>query len=198
MNPQNAAPSPENEKKEKRIRQIVSDGASQNKPGLFGKIFFMFIDVINMELKEKARPAVTDMIVDMLIDGIQNIAYSGDSRKRSVSGRNSYDRSSYRNYQQISSPPPIKGQRAEPQKISKNTYSDITVKTRSEADDVLDYIAEIISQFRAATVADLYDMVGIRSEYTDQYYGWTDIQGAYVQRDRDGWLVHLPKPTPLN
>jgi hypothetical protein len=48
------------------------------------------------------------------------------------------------------------------------------------------------------SVADLYDLVGVTGNYTDNKYGWTDIRSASVIRVRDGYMLKLPKALPLN
>ena len=47
-------------------------------------------------------------------------------------------------------------------------------------------------------IADLYDLVGMDSNYTDNRYGWTNLRSAQVVRVRDGYLLKLPKALPLN
>lgn len=48
------------------------------------------------------------------------------------------------------------------------------------------------------SVADLYDLVGINGNYTDNKYGWFNIRTASVVRVRDGYMIKLPKAVPLN
>ena len=48
------------------------------------------------------------------------------------------------------------------------------------------------------SVADLYDLVGISGNYTDNKYGWTNLRNSDVQRVRDGYLLKLPKALPFD
>ena len=57
---------------------------------------------------------------------------------------------------------------------------------------------DLIDQYGVVSVADLYDLVGLTStNYTDNKYGWTDLRHAEVRRDRDGYLLRMPKATPI-
>ena len=47
------------------------------------------------------------------------------------------------------------------------TYDDIILDTRGEADEVLDQLIAIIDEFDFASVADLYDLVGVSRYFTD-------------------------------
>mgnify|MGYP006874877087 FL=1 len=48
------------------------------------------------------------------------------------------------------------------------------------------------------SVADLYDLVGITGKVTDNNFGWTDLRNASVTRDRDGYLINLPRAIALD
>ena len=49
-----------------------------------------------------------------------------------------------------------------------------------------------------ATVADLYELVGVTGEYTDNKYGWDSLGSASVTRVRGGYLVDLPRTRLLD
>lgn len=77
-------------------------------------------------------------------------------------------------------------------------YDDIILDNRGEAEDVLSRMDELIATYGVVSVADLYDLVGVTGNYTDNKYGWIDIRSAQVVRIRDGYLIKLPKALPLN
>lgn len=78
-------------------------------------------------------------------------------------------------------------------------YDDIIIESRGDAELVLDQLEEIISTYGVASVADLYDLVGITGRsYTDNKYGWTDIRNAKVVRVRDGYILQLPRALPIS
>ena len=69
---------------------------------------------------------------------------------------------------------------------------------RAEAEEVIDRLFELVSIYESATVADLYELVGLSSTHTDHKWGWTDLMGAGVSRIRGGYLLDLPDPEPLD
>ena len=77
-------------------------------------------------------------------------------------------------------------------------FDEIILATRVEADEVIDRLFDLVSKYETATVADLYDLVGISGNYTDDKWGWFDLRGAGVHRVRNGYLLDLPKPEPLD
>lgn len=77
-------------------------------------------------------------------------------------------------------------------------YEDIVVSSRAEAEEVLTRLDEAIETYGMVSIADLYDLVGKSSDYTDQKYGWKHLRGADAQRVADGYWIKLPKAIPLD
>lgn len=75
---------------------------------------------------------------------------------------------------------------------------DIFLQTRIEADEVIAKLNHLIAQYGQATVADLFDLVGVTGEYTDERFGWVNMQGARPHKTRDGYLLDLPRPVQLD
>ena len=57
---------------------------------------------------------------------------------------------------------------------------------------------ELIETYGVASVADLYDLVGLRCEYTDNKYGWNNLRNAEPIRVRDGYMLKMPKALPID
>ncbi len=76
-------------------------------------------------------------------------------------------------------------------------FNDIKLDSRSEAIDVIERLVERIGRYRQASVADLYDMLGITGSYADQNYGWFNLDDADVRQYRGVWLLDLPIPESL-
>lgn len=70
--------------------------------------------------------------------------------------------------------------------------------TRRDAEEILNYMGDLIDEYRFVTVADLYDLIGVSGNYTDNKYGWTDISNAEIVRVRDGYMIKLPKIRKLD
>lgn len=76
--------------------------------------------------------------------------------------------------------------------------NEIVVPTRSEAEDIIKKMFEVLEKYNAVTVSDLYRMVGVSPDYTDQRWGWTNLDSADVKRVSEGVLLVLPQPQDLN
>jgi len=80
---------------------------------------------------------------------------------------------------------------------SRHDFDEIVLSTRGEGETVLSSLVDLIMDYGQATVADLYDLAGLETSYTDQHYGWTDLRDASVHRTRNGYILNLPKPISL-
>ena len=77
-------------------------------------------------------------------------------------------------------------------------FGDIILATRAEADRVLDHLSGLIDEFGQASVLDLYEIVNIDGNFTDDKWGWTQLRTAGVIRVRDGYLLDLPRTESLS
>lgn len=80
---------------------------------------------------------------------------------------------------------------------STHDFGEIIIDTRVEAEAVIDKMFHQMEKYGQVTVSDLYDLVGITSAYTDNKWGWIDLQGTDIRRTRDGYLLKLPPPDSL-
>ena len=74
----------------------------------------------------------------------------------------------------------------------------IMVNSRAEAEVVLGKMIEYVDQYGAVTVAQLYRMLGHTPEYTDNKWGWTNLDSADFRRHRHEVRIILPTPQDLN
>ena len=56
----------------------------------------------------------------------------------------------------------------------------------------------MLETYGVVSVADMYDLVGITCNYTDNKYGWTNLRNAEPVRVRDGYMLKLPKAGPID
>lgn len=137
-------------------------------------------------IRDVIIPALKKVISDVVTDGIDMILYGGSGN----SGRRSnVDRISYRNYYDNRSYRP----REERSYATVYDYDDIILSSMGEARDVLARMDELIDTYGMVSVADLYDLVGISGNYTDNKYGWTSIKSARIVRVRDGYRIEMPR-----
>ncbi len=64
-----------------------------------------------------------------------------------------------------------------PDKSSK----EFVFRTREEAEDVLEHITTAMENYGLVTLADVKDLMGIQSSYTENKYGWTSIKGMHIK-----------------
>ena len=170
-------------KKKSKISQamdnFISEDAKNVKSYVFGEVLI---------------PAIKKAISDIVTDGIDIILY-GEARGRNK--RSTADRVSYRSYYDDRGG---RNRMNERQAIMAGSYSydDIILSTRGEAEDVLSRMDELIETYGLVRVADLYDLVGITGNYTDNKYGWTNIRNAEIIRVRDGYMIKMPRAIPID
>ena len=78
------------------------------------------------------------------------------------------------------------------------SYNDIVFSNRGDAEEVLSEMLEILEHFEVVSVADLFDLAGFSFKYTDEKYGWTNLQDARVERVCGGYTIRLPKATNID
>lgn len=193
----NSHRSKETEKQEERQKlEPIAKGKAKKKSEV-KKLADTFIaeDITNVKdyiIMEVLLPAAKKAISDIVTNGIDMILY-GETRSKSKSRES---RVSYTSYykdrdREYDRPGRSRGRYG-------YDYDDIILDTRKEAEEVLDRMDDLIDTYGVVSVADLYDLVGISGNYTDNKYGWTNLRNADVQRVRDGYLLKLPKALPFD
>ena len=128
---------------------------------------------------------------------VQGDSYRGRASRRIGQGMPiNYSRS----YSGYSKPPweTDRGDRAiSRQARATHNFDEIILATRVEAETTLEQLYDVIAKYQVVSVADMYEMVGAKAYATDNKWGWTDLRGAGVQRIREGYLLNLPKPEPI-
>lgn len=178
---------------EKKVEKVISGSAKSKKKGGIQKLTGMFVPEDVDDVKSYIfEDIVVPYVKDMFLDAVKAfLGVNGSSRGKSpTSSRVSY-RKYYDDRERRDSG---SGNRTR----SGYEYDDIIIENRGEAEDVLSRMDELIDQYGLVSVADLYDLVGINGNYTDNKYGWFNTRTASVVRVRDGYMIKLPKAVPLN
>lgn len=181
---------------EKKVEKVVTGKVVTRKKSVFSKLSDEFISEDAKNVKsyvfgEVLIPAIKKAISDIVTDGIDMILYGGS---RKDGRRSNVDRVSYTKYS--SGPGPRTHVAASSNRYS---YDDIILDSRSEAQEVLDRLDEIVDSYGFATVADLFDLVGKSCDYTANRYGWMSTRSAEVVRLRDGgYLIKMPRAVPID
>lgn len=198
-------PTPPEPKQIKRVTQ--GEVVRRKKP--LGKRFIEFFGFGS--IKEAATTVVQDVLIpaakEMAVDGFRDFGESvvyRDGEGRRGRGRDRGRGGSYIDYQRRYSSGGGRSSkdRDEPRSMSRKSrtthdFDDIILDSRAEAEEVIDQLFELVSKYEMATVSDLYEMVGVKADFPDEKWGWTDIRGAGITRIRNGWLLDLPRPEHL-
>jgi hypothetical protein len=184
---------------EKKVDQVTTGTVTQRKRPLASKVGGNFVSeglqsVAQYVFLEVLVPAAKNMMSDAVSQGVDRFLF-GDSR-----GRSSGTRPGYTNYNRATNPSSSYSAPRELSRQSRAThdFDEIILATRGEAEDVIDNLRNLVDQYQTATVADLYDLVGITGSFTDAKWGWDDLRTASVRHIRNGYLVVLPKTQPID
>lgn len=197
----------------KRVEKVVqTDGVIRKKP--LGRRFReVFVageanSVGSYVIFEVLVPALKDVIADVVSQGIERLMFGesrssrrGGSYRPNTTGHVSYNRYSSNNSYPWSRD---RDRREDPRRQissrsrSTHDFGEIILNTRAEAEAVIDSLFSLLERYEQATVSDLYDLVGIASNFTDEKWGWTDLRGSMPRRISNGYLLDLPRPEPLD
>ena len=156
---------------------------------------FLSEDIANVReyiMYDVLAPIIKKGVYDLIVNSLDITLFgSRGSGKRSTA-----DRVSYRDYNGVSRKDDRSYSRS--RTTSGYSYDDIILETRGEAEAVLSRMDEIMDEYQIVRVADLYDLVGVTGEHTDNKYGWTNIRNAEIERVRDGgYRIKMPRALPI-
>lgn len=193
---------------EKKVEKIVQTDVVRRKKPIGKKFAETFVggdakSVWGFVVLDVLVPAAKDMFADAVSQGVERMIF-GEARSSSRrTGRRpnepyiSYNRMSHGSRRL--GPPDERSRDVMSRRArAAHDFDEIILATRVEADEVLDRLYDLVSKYESATVADLYDLVGVSGNYTDDKWGWMDLRGAGITRVRNGYLLDLPKPEPLD
>ena len=179
-----------------KLDKVISGTAKVKKKSAARKFTEVFVseDASNVKqyiISDVLIPAAKKLISDIVRDGIDMILYGGTNQRGSGSRQSRVDYVSYSKNSNVRNASSTRTRNG-------YNYDDVTLDTRGEAEDVLTRMDELIDMYGVVSVADLYDLVGIAGNYTDNKYGWTNIRNAEPVRVRDGYMLKLPKALPID
>jgi hypothetical protein len=186
-----------------KVEKVVEGEVTKRKKSVGGKILGNFISedspsVVHYVVMEVMLPAAKNMVSDAVSQGIERLLF-GDARP-SRGNRPGYTNYSRQGTGQRYIPgSPMNDQRPplSRQARASHDFDDVIIASRAEAEDVLDRLRDLIDQYQVATVNDLYDLVGLTGEFTDDKWGWYDLRPAGVRAIRGGYLLKLPPTQPI-
>jgi hypothetical protein len=204
-NSRSARPQPPNEPQQRKVDSVVTGEVQTRKKSLGRKFRDLFIGgdsrtVVHYVIMDVLIPQAKDMITEAASQGIEKLIY-GESRPGRRMGSRGPGPTNYTRYAVRGNNPIGRSMRDErPSVVSPKSQNidDILLATRVEAETVLDRLYDILKEYESASVADLYSLVGLSSNFVDQKWGWTELNGSQVRRVRDGYILDLPRPISLD
>jgi len=157
-------------------------------------------------LFEVLIPAAKDLMSDLVKETVDRTLFGGGRSGRVRAGYRSSTPGGHVSYNRYSSggsnSPPWRRDDDRPG-ISRNgrrahNFDEIVLDTRAEANEVLDHMYELLSRYEQVTVSDLYDLVGLDAKFTDEKWGWRELQGSRAVRVHEGYVLDLPKTEQLD
>lgn len=181
----------------KKVEKVVSGKVKTKKKGAVTKFADVFLaeDISNVKnylVSDVIWPTMKKAFYDLITKGAGMLIY-GDRSPRSESRTG--DSVSYRNYSDYSKTDRRYTSSARP--VGGYSYEDLIFESFDEADRVLTQLDAIMQEYHVVSVAELYESAGMAANYTDHYYGWTDIHTANIVPDKDGWVIRMPKATSI-
>ena len=183
---------------EKKIAPVVSEGAVIQKKSGFGRIVSSIIassaeDMLEWFKEDMLIPWIKKGLWDLFTNGTDMLIYGKNGSKHSSSNISKVS------YNTIFSSKSYKDDDRPSGRSSIFDYDTIVFKTRGDAEAVLASLDELIDQFGIATVGDFYELAEVEApSYTANDYGWKSLKNAQVLRCRNGYIIKMPKASPIN
>lgn len=196
-------PQGQQQKPKPELKCVVSGKSKPVPKSIWSKVFVGIKPTSGQTMKEFIfDEIVTPLIQRAVVEGVTgaiNFLVKGDAyadRKDAPKFGKSYI-----NYNGISSGKPNGGNNYV--YSGKNAGMDIEnvwFESRVDAQRVLDEMNGAIAQYDILTVNGFYDIIGRTSiiDPSNERFGWSDLRNAYVTASRGGWVLHLPRPLPID
>ena len=182
----------------KKLEPVVKGPVKTRKKSEIRKFADVFVseDINSVKsyiLMDVLIPAFKKAVSDVVTNGIDMILYGSAGKSRSSTNAHyvSYNDYSRRDDRGRPAGNSVRAQTA-------YSYNDIAFNTRGEAEDVLTQMEATIDKYGFVTIADMYDLANLTSNYTDNKYGWMNVRNAEVVRARDGYVIKLPRAVPID
>lgn len=179
-------------KKDEKLKPVVK-GKVKKKGKSFGeKIVSNFI---NEDVGDVKGYLVADVLIPTvkktLIDVIKMFFYGKTSAPGNGSEIVSYNSMSRGRIYQM-------GPSNQKTRMPKRTFDDIWFEDRGDVELVVDNLNIVMSTYGVVSVADLFELAGQDSMFTDNRYGWTDLGAMQVINNGNGWVLKMPPPRPID
>jgi hypothetical protein len=187
---------------EKKVQKVIKGEVVKKKKPMGSKFKSMifaadFETVSNYVFADVILPRLRDLLFDTIRESAAKSIYNrgGGVTRGQVpySGRVQYNTSPIhqpdprtQSYPQANLP----DQRIRPAR--RNLGEEYPMASRSDAEDVLDQLVELIDMYQVASLADFYEMLGLESSPIDNKWGWSVMRNVSIDQVREGYVIKLP------
>lgn len=191
-----------------KVQRITTSEPVTRKPPLGRRFKQLFLGgesqgVLNWLAMDVLIPGAKDLTYDLVMQGLQRRMFGDNISGRARPGMRSGGHTPYQRYSVQNNqyrPEPREPQARDISRRGRAThdFNEIVLDKRIEAEEVIDTLFSILEKYGSVNVTALYDLVGIPSNFTDNKWGWVDLRGAKVIPISNGYLLDLPRPSPLD
>lgn len=190
-------------KEERNLPALELKGNVQTRKSGLRKIKDEFISedapsVGNYILYDVLVPALRDLLLDILHGSI-DVAFGGSTGGyRRTSSRSRNDRS-YVSYDRMYDGRRTSVDRRSERRIHDRIDDDFEFDYKEDADDVLDWLCDIIDDEGKVSVAVLYDICRktVPHDFVKEDWGWTNLSSAKVKPWRGKYYIEFPRVRPI-
>ena len=179
-------------REEEKPEKVVSGKVTLKKKPWWSKFINEDMGSIgNYIVEDTLIPRIKQAIVDIITGSTERIFGVGKSRYYSGSSYRSSNVDYHDKYRR-------EAKRESNERQQRRDLKDIILERREDAEEVRDQLEAMIDQYGTASVADLWDFLGVEDfDFTDNYYGWYagDVKHFGVHYVGNGYRLSLPKPT---
>ena len=182
----------------KKVEQVVEGPAKKKKKSGLAKFIDTFVEddaasVKQYVVEDVLIPGFKDILYDTVTNSLNRFLYNDREAPRRNNGGNvtSFTRYTGR-YQQNNR---SNTRETRPLRNGGYSFDNVVVPSRGEAQEVLDSLGELLSEYGTVSVADLYDMCGLQTKHTDNNYGWESLNGFSIKRySSTEYEILTPRP----
>ena len=195
-------------KKPKDIKQITTGPIKAAKKPFHKKIADVFIgdesdNIGSYIVYDVIVPAIKSMVTESVTNGISMLMGGGTDNSRRGTSSNRYssynNRTPYSTIYRANDPAYSRSRDHSSANRARHGFDDIFLDSKHEADEVIDCLCDLIDDYQVASIADYYTLVGVKNiSGSDNKYGWSNLAKVSVSKTRDGYIINLPKPEPID
>jgi hypothetical protein len=189
------------------VKRIIGADSKviQRKKPLGRKIAETFLgdyakSALNHALVDVIIPQAKGMMVDAGNEALNRIFYgsAGNGRRTNVNDNRTRGTAYNRMYVPANGGSQASEDRRTPVQGAGYQLQEIILGDRGDAEEILDGMLAIVSQYGTVSVSELKEMLGVTGEFTDQKWGWKNLGSTKVTRVHEGYLLDLPRIVSLD